>query len=273
MHIKQWVNEAAAQLSAVSQSPRLDAECLLAVWLQKPRSFLFAYPEYEFESDAQLNSFFTRRLSGEPLAYIVGHKEFWSLSFEVTPDVLIPRPETECLVEWLISEYQRPIKCADLGTGSGAIACALAHERADWEISATDLSPEALAIAIRNAKHLGCDQVQFYQGSWCHALPDQGYDVIVSNPPYIADTDDALEPHVRHYEPIKALIADRSGLSDIETIAAQARSYLTPNGAIVLEHGYQQAETVADILRQAGFERVINHQDFSDLPRFTVGHL
>ncbi len=273
MQLKLLLSQYAEILSSVSESSRLDAECLIAAWLNKPRSFLFAYPEHDVLPDPQLLHWMRRRQKGEPVAYITGHKEFWSLPFKVTPDVLIPRPETECLVEWLITEYQHPVKCADLGTGSGAIACALAHERPDWQIDATDVSPEAVGIAENNAEQLNLNRIRFYRGNWCDALPDHDYDVIVSNPPYIADSDSALEPAVRHYEPTAALIANDSGLSDIKAIAAQAKAYLKPQGVIVLEHGYQQAEAVADILRQAGFERVMNHQDFSDLPRFTVGHL
>ncbi|MDF1655461.1 MAG: peptide chain release factor N(5)-glutamine methyltransferase [Coxiellaceae bacterium] len=273
MQLKLLLSQYTEILSSVSESSRLDAECLIAAWLQKPRSFLFAYPEHDVLPDPQLLQWLRRRQKGEPVAYIVGHKEFWSLPFTVSPDVLIPRPETECLVEWLITEYQHPIKCADLGTGSGAIACALAHERPDWHIDATDLSQAALEIAEHNAEALGMSQVNFYKGDWCDALPSNDYDVIVSNPPYIADSDSALEPAVRHYEPLSALIANDSGLSDIKNIAKQAKAYLKPQGVIVLEHGYQQAEAVAEVLRQAGFEQVINHQDFSDLPRFTVGHL
>jgi release factor glutamine methyltransferase len=256
----------------------LDAACILSYVLKKDRSFLIAFSETVLsESEvSEFESLFQRREAFEPLAYIVGEKEFWSLPFKVSPDVLIPRPETECLVQWVLDNnpQDEPLNIADLGTGSGAIAIALAHECPDWQLFATDLSEEALAIAKENAAALGVTNVEFSQGRWCEALSSDlrdDLDVIISNPPYIADDDEAIEAHVKQYEPAIALFSDDEGLHDLETIADQARHFLKRGGWLVLEHGCTQSFAVGDGLDSLSYQDIECLQDYSGLDRFVVG--
>ncbi|MDR3492487.1 MAG: peptide chain release factor N(5)-glutamine methyltransferase [Gammaproteobacteria bacterium] len=261
-------------LAHSSASPRLDAEILLGHSLQATRSYLHAWPE-KVLSETQEDSFeqlLVRRSQGEPIAYLVGYKEFWSLKLKVTPAVLIPRDETELLVERVLELFaaETPRVIADLGTGSGAIALAIAKERPLWQIFATDLSKDALDVAQENAKRLGLANVFFSQGFWCNALPRQGFDAIISNPPYIAEGDRELEQQVADFEPLMALIAQKEGLQDIQQILREARGSLKSGGYLLLEHGYQQAKAVQDQLSQAGYEQIGLYQDLAGLDRVTV---
>lgn len=251
-----------------------DAEILLAHTLRVTRSYLLAFSERALSADefAEFQKLVERRVQGEPVAYLTGHKEFWSLDFCVTPDVLIPRPETELLVEQVLQKVQGEKKIiADLGTGTGAIALSLAHERPHWEIYATDASVAALAVAKLNAERLQCQQVQFRAGVWCSALPDLKFDAILSNPPYIAHDDPDIEDNTRRYEPSMALFANDEGLQAIEQIAKEARHYLLPNGYLMLEHGLHQALAVKNILEKFGYTQVDLHKDLAGLDRVTVG--
>jgi release factor glutamine methyltransferase len=262
----------ARAFSVVSDTPRLDAELLIAAVLQCSRAQVLAdtKPSLTRTQQQQLEHFIARRLNHEPMAYILGQKEFWGLTLTVTPAVLTPRPETEHLVEWILTRFSEneSLQVADLGTGSGAIALALASERPTWRIDATDQSEAALAVARCNAAHHQLSHIHFYNGHWCEALPAKRYDVIVSNPPYIADSD----PHLSQltHEPLSALTAGCDGLDALREIIMQSRKYLVESGHLILEHGYDQAAPVTQLLQQHGFTDIQTHRDFSNHPRFAT---
>lgn len=266
------VNQIAAQLAAVSDTARLDAELLVAAAVDRSRSWLFAHLEETLttEQRQQLQHLSTRRASGEPMAYILGYQEFWGLKFKVTPDVLVPRPETEHMIEWILTHFPShcPLTIADLGTGSGAIALAIASERPAWKIDATDQSLSALTIAKQNAAHHQLHNVSFYLGNWCAALPKNKYTLLVSNPPYIAGND----LHLRQltHEPLPALSPGPEGLEAIREIIAQAPQYLSDPGCLMLEHGYDQAVSVMRLLKQQEFTDVQSHHDLAHHPRFVT---
>jgi release factor glutamine methyltransferase len=250
----------------------LDAQLLLAAALSLPRSALLAHDADVLEprQASALDTLLARRARGEPLAYIIGRKEFWSLQLRVTPDVLVPRPETELLVERALHLLPaQDASVADLGTGSGAIALALASERPRWRITATDQSAAALAVAEGNACTLGLTNVQFAAGSWFEPLQSERFDLIGSNPPYIAAGDPALaDPALRH-EPALALASGATGLEALATLIAGAGAHLTANGWLLLEHGAGQQREVADLLVAQGFRHVRCHADLAGLPRMT----
>lgn len=257
-----------------SDSPRIDAELLVAHGLHQSRSYLYAYPEAVLaENDIKnLKDLLERRRLGEPVAYIIGVQEFWSIELEVTPDTLIPRPETEHLVEWILENFDNSQRCvADLGTGSGAIALALASERPDWIIHATDSSIAALNVAQNNAQRLGLDNIKFHVGNWCDALPKQHYDIIASNPPYISENDKHLNNLL--FEPRQALSSGAQGLDAIKTIATQAPNYLNPKSALVLEHGYNQAASIKQLLTSLHYQNVQSHRDLAALNRFITCYI
>ncbi len=212
---------------------------------------------------------------GEPVAYLIGYQEFWSLNFKVTPATLIPRPETEILVEQILKKFDTdcPVTIADLGTGSGAIALAIAHERPKWTIYATDISLPALKIAEQNAKNLHIANVKFHHGDWFNALPRQVFDAMISNPPYIAEDDLELSKDVSNFEPRQALIAGDKGLQDIQHIIQEGKNFLKSGGYLLIEHGYQQARHVAKLLKIAGYSDIILYHDLSGLDRVTQGRL
>lgn len=275
--IRQALQQAAESLRTLPHgSPELEAAVLLCHLLGKPRSFLYAWPDKMLskrESDS-FHNLINRRLRGEPIAHITGIREFWSLALMVSPATLIPRPETELLVERTLAHLQKissPM-LADLGTGSGAIALALASERPDCRVQATDSSAEALRIARENALNLGLSNVSFYPGNWFSALPvDTRYDLILSNPPYIPEQDPHLSQGDLPHEPSSALVAGHDGLSDIRTITAQAGAHLKPGGWLLLEHGFDQGPAVRDLYRQGGFNAIQTHQDLAGHDRITEG--
>lgn len=272
--IKQTLDNVQHQLAAISDSPLLDAEILLAHVLNVQRSYLYTYPERTLspEQQIQFNDLIKKRTQGQPIPYLTGHCEFWSLDLIVTPDTLIPRPETELLVELVLAQPNIPaLQVADLGTGSGAIALALAKERPQWTIYATDLSAVALKIAKINAERLQINNIIFCQGSWCEALPKSQFDIIVSNPPYVAKDDPFLQASVLTTEPISALIAEEQGLNDIYHIIDEARYYLKPRGCLLLEHGFSQAQAVQHKFLELGYTDVKSKRDFSGLNRVTTG--
>ena len=192
------VKQITLKLAAISTTPRLDAELLAAKILQRSRAWLFAHGEQVLTASQhqQLQDLAVRRHCGEPMAYILGHKEFWGFTLTVTPEVLVPRPETEHIVEWILANFPEypPLQLADLGTGSGAIALAIAAERPAWRVDATDISPQALAVARQNAENNAASNVNFFLGDWCVALPAKKYDLLISNPPYIASAEIAKVP-------------------------------------------------------------------------------
>ena len=258
------------------ESPALEAESLLAALLNKPRTHLFAWPE-ALLSESQQNqwqNWLERRLAGEPLAYILGRREFWSLEFEVGPQVLIPRSETETLVELALERLPSDSRGSllDLGTGSGAIAAAMAFERPLAKVVATDASEAALAMARRNFDRHGLGRVETRLGPWCQILKsDERFDLILSNPPYIAADDPHLEQGSLPQEPDLALVSGASGLDALEAICACAPVHLKAGGWLLLEHGYTQAQAVRQLLKVAGLREVQSWQDLSGILRISGG--
>lgn len=272
--IAQALSEAALQLSVVTTSSMLDAEVLLAHLLKVQRSYLYTYPErlLSLEEQTHFVELIKKRTQGQPVPYITGHCEFWSLDLMVTQDTLVPRPETELLVELALRKSNASTRwIADLGTGCGAIALALAHERPDWIIYATDSSLAALNVAKANALRLQIKNIIFCQGVWCAALPKILFDMLVSNPPYVAEDDAYLQQSVLATEPAAALFSGKDGLQDIQHIIHEARMYLKRGGCLLLEHGFSQGERVQSLLSKAGYAAVISQQDFSGLNRVTTG--
>lgn len=251
-----------------------EAALLLANVLGRSRTWLFAWPEFEPDSSqcARFRQLVDARGRGEPVAYLVGHREFWSLDLGVTPDVLIPRPETELLVEVALEHIAKDREChvADLGTGSGAIALALARERPHAQIIATDASTAALMVARANAQRLGIANVTFSQGDWCAALGAARFDLIVSNPPYIAVGDHHLQEGDLRHEPASALASGVDGLDAIRRIGMQAREHLLAHGWLALEHGWDQAARVRDLLAGHGFSDVRSVRDGNGHERVTL---
>jgi release factor glutamine methyltransferase len=260
-----------SQLQGRSTSAVLDAQLLLAHVLGRPRSALLAHPEQAVApaAAAAWQALIARAAAGEPLAYLIGAREFWSLALAVTPAVLIPRPETELAVERCLALLPDPgrHRICDLGTGSGAIALALASERPAWHITATDCSAAALHVAWSNAERLGLGGVELLQGDWLAALPGRSFELIVSNPPYVAAADPALSS-LRH-EPLPALCAGPSGLEALSALIMRAPTHLAPAGWLVLEHGAHQAQAVARALVARGYARVRCHRDLAGRDRVT----
>ncbi len=258
-----------------SDSAALDIDLLLSHVIGRSRSYLYAYPEYELDGDqcSQLDTLLERRCSGEPIAHLTGCSEFWSLPLKSTPATLIPRPDTECVVETLLQLFPQDQRCSvlDLGTGTGAIALALASERPRWDVTAFELNVAAVALAKENAQRLGLEHVCIVQSDWYSAATTERFDIIVSNPPYIEEGDPHLEQGDLRYEPRSALVAGADGLDDIRRIARDAGQYLRPGGILVLEHGYRQAQPVATELNRCGFEAIECRQDYGGNPRVSFG--
>jgi release factor glutamine methyltransferase len=266
--VKELIRASAESLRCVSSTPKLDAQCLLVHVLVKARSWLYAHPEYiatDHERD-KFEELIKRRLQGESVAYCVGSKSFYKLDLMVNHAVLVPRPETECLVEAVLLNHNETMKeVLDLGTGSGAIALALATERLKWRVTAVDQSQAALAVAKQNAVNNSCENVTFIQSSWFSAV--QGpFDVIVSNPPYIAEDDSHLDALT--HEPRTALVAPDNGLGDIKHILQHAQSFLKPGGCLYIEHGHQQADEIVNYAASQGYIEIKSHRDLSGQPRF-----
>jgi release factor glutamine methyltransferase len=260
------------RLGAVSESARLEAEILVARCIDMPRSYLFAHPEDTLDEFAveRLDDTIERRLAGIPMAYVTGSKEFWSMDLQVSPATLVPRPETELLVEHALREIPRKAEWAilDLGTGSGAIAIAIARERPGCDIVAIDASADALAIAQQNVRAHDLTNMSCMQGDWTAPVNDRMFHVIVSNPPYVAAGDDALT--ALRAEPDMALVSGSDGLDAIRTLASDCRPILIDGGLLLLEHGNQQRETVADILNSNGWRDIACIDDYAGQPRVTI---
>ena len=260
------------RLSVVSDSARLDAEILLCQTIDMPRSYLFAHPEDELD-DLTRDRFETlvrRRLDGEPMSYITGTREFWSRELLVSPATLVPRPETELVVELALREIPREAdwRILDLGTGSGAIAISIAGERPLCDVTATDSSAEALAVARENVRQADLANVICIEGNWTAPVNEQQFDIILSNPPYVREDDEALES-LRH-EPLSALASGEDGLDDMRILAADCPAILATDGWLMLEHGADQQDGVADILRAARWTQITCHNDLAGNPRVTV---
>ena len=273
LNVKDAIKETSQKLTSISETPHLDTVLLLEKVLKKSRASLFSYPDILLTTSQKkkIFAYVKRRLEGEPIAYILGEQEFWSLSLNVTSDVLIPRPETEMLVEWVLKNLSKDekLRIADLGTGSGAIGLAIAAERPHWIIDASDNSYKALKIAKMNAKRHKIGNCNFYYGEWCQALLRSDYHIILGNPPYIPDKDHHLK-RLQH-EPREALVGGPDGLSAIKIIISEARSYLINGGWLVLEHGFNQAEKISRLMKEAGYHTIICHKDLAGFPRMIIG--
>jgi len=250
---------------------RLDAEVLLAHTLDKPRAYLHAWPEAELSEEQALRfgDLVARRAQGWPVAYLTGHREFWSLDLEITADTLIPRPETELLVEraLVLLPAHDNLQVADLGTGSGAIALALAQERKPWTLCALDRSLSCTRVAQRNAKRIGVKNISFVNASWCDALADESFDAIVSNPPYVADRDPHLQQGDVRFEPVSALAAGTDGLDDIRVLVTEASRILKTGGLILLEHAAEQSKSIHNLLNSNDFIEIKTVRDLAGLER------
>lgn len=268
----------ADQLRSVSASAKLDAALLLAKVLQQPRTYLICHPQQVLtgQQKTEFLQFIDRRCQQEPMAYILGYQEFWSLSLRCSPAALIPRPESELLVEVTINlplykQHQNNTSphLLDLGTGTGALALAIAKEQPDWNITGVDNSPAAIDLAKWNRDQLKLHQVDFIMSNWFSALGVHAFDIILSNPPYIA----AEDPHLANliYEPQTALVAGDHGMADIEQIIRQAKNYLQPGGYLLLEHGYQQKLATARLLQQHGYQQIKQLKDMADNDRVSYG--
>ena len=264
----------AAELQSISDSARLDVELLLCRALDCQRTTLFAWPEKEL-SKPELESFdalLQQRLSGRPVAHLLGEREFWSLPLDVDESTLIPRPDTEVLVEAVLDlALPSDSKVLDLGTGTGAIALALASENPGWSLSAVDFSEAAVSLARRNRKKCGLDNVSVYQSDWFSSVADTGFHAIVSNPPYIDERDPHLSEGDVRFEPLSALVAGDSGFSDLQRIAEQARDYLISGGWLLMEHGFEQGKGLRERLRLLGYQSVATRRDYGGNERITCG--
>ncbi len=253
---------------------RRDAEILLAWCWRKTRSQLLVSPEARVPAEiaARFEDLRRQRAEGVPVAYLLGRREFWSLEFTVGPAVLVPRPETELLVQRVLTLVTAPsATVADLGTGSGAIAIALAHERPDWGISGTDVSPDALAVARENGARLAGGRVEWLSGNWYAALAGRRFDALASNPPYIAADDPVLDADGLRHEPRGALTPGGDGSGALVTLINGAPDHLNPGGWLALEHGSEQAETLRSLLVARGFTHVTSHRDLAGHERVTEG--
>lgn len=273
--IRDLLAAAEQQLTPTSESARLDAEVLLAHALGKNRSYLFAWPERAVGPDARaaFARAVQRRARGEPVAYITGEREFWSLRLKVTPDTLIPRPDTERLVELALERIPADEAglVADLGTGTGAVALAIARERPLAEIIATDRSERALAVARHNAEALGIANVRFRRQDWCQGFAPDSLALIAVNPPYVAEGDLHLTRGDVRHEPRQALASGPQGLDDLQRLLPQCLPCLRPGGWLLTEHGCDQAEAVAALFHGAGYRAVAQHRDLAGQSRVTLG--
>ncbi len=260
-----------------SPSPRVDGEWLLAAALDKPLSYLRTWPEREVPAEVaeRFAASLARRRQGEPVAYILGRQGFWSLELDVAPDTLIPRPDTELLVETALGllHGSAAARVLDLGTGTGAIALALASERPGWQVLGVDRVESAVALAERNRQRLDLRNVQFMRSDWFSALANERFALIASNPPYIPSGDPHLTQGDVRFEPRSALVAGDDGLDDIRLIVDQAPRHLEAEGWLLLEHGYDQAEAVRRLLVARGFDQVRSHTDLGGNPRVSLGRL
>ena len=267
---------ASSQLEDISDSASLDAEVMLLHVINKPRSYLYTWPEKSLEPEEvfEFKQMLAKRLRGNPIAHIVGEREFWSLPFRVNPTTLIPRPDTEILVETALNlPLAESAKVLDLGTGTGAIALSLAHERSEWQVCAIDKVDDAVALAKENRTNLKLEQVDVFQSDWFDAVECYDFNLIVSNPPYIDEEDEHLSQGDVRFEPQSALTAPLRGFADLFHIAESARDYLAPGGYLLLEHGYQQAIELREKLIELGYENVATVRDFGSNDRCTLGRL
>jgi len=264
------IRHAASQIGG--DSPRLDAELLLSFVTGLSRTSFRAWPERDIAEDKvqAFRKLVARRINGQPIAYLLGWQEFWSLPLDVSPSTLIPRPDTECLVETALSlELPQQAKVLDLGTGTGAIALALASEKPDWQILASDRIAEAVDLARTNSRNLGLP-ITVVQSHWFDQLPAGSFDLLISNPPYIPASDRHLSQGDLRFEPSSALVAGDDGLDDIRLLVKEGPSWLNSNGWMLLEHGYDQATAVRHLFAQAGWSNIETRQDYGGNDRLTL---
>ncbi|MDM7481895.1 MAG: peptide chain release factor N(5)-glutamine methyltransferase [Halomonas sp.] len=275
------LSQAAQRLAqAGSPTPRLDAEVLLGCAAQCSRTWLYTWGDRECPTweRARFEALVAARAQGQPVAYLTGEREFWGLRLATSPDTLIPRPDTETLVEVALSRAAAPVgRLLDLGTGTGAIALALASEKPGWQIIGADIRPGAVTLAERNADALGITNARFVLSDWLSAFvppaEEPPFDIIVSNPPYIAADDPHLSQGDVRFEPHSALVADANGMADLLHVIEAAKAHLAPGGCLAMEHGYQQAASVREALLAAGYQNVESVQDMGGHERVTLGHL
>ena len=273
LSVEQALVQAANAFCSISDTAKLDAQVLLLDILDKPRSFLFTWPDkiLSNEQQQQFDTFVARRLAGEPIAHIIGYREFWSLKLRVSPDTLIPRPDTETLVEAALNlSLSNTASVLDLGTGTGAIALALASEHPSWQVIGCDRIEAAVELAITNKTNLGLTNVSFVHSNWFSAFAGQKFDLIVSNPPYIEEDDPHLAQGDVRFEPLSALVAPCDGLADIITIIEKAKEHLKNNGYLLIEHGYDQAQQVSAIFTKMAYKRVTTIKDLGGNDRVTL---
>ncbi|MEK7222743.1 MAG: peptide chain release factor N(5)-glutamine methyltransferase [Pseudomonadota bacterium] len=275
--VSEVLQTAQRELQATSPTPRLDAEVLVMHVCSLNRSALITRGHHALTDDqlTRLETLIAQRRHGEPIAYLTGVREFWSLEFSVTPATLIPRPETELLVEKALAHVPRDAEwtIADLGTGSGAIALALAKERPHCRVIATDISPQALEVARSNAAKFNLTHVEFREGNWFEPLVDMKLDMIVSNPPYVRANDPHLEQGDVRFEPVQALAAGPEGLDAIRQIALSAREHLNPAAWLLFEHGWDQAAAIGRLLHQLGYRNIVCYPDLGGRDRITACRL
>lgn len=275
MNIRQTLQQASLHLTESSPSATVDAQVLLSHVLQCNSAHLLAWPEKEL-TDVQKETYeqlIQQRQQGIPVAHLTGKREFWSLDFSVNNSTLIPRPETETLVEFILTNFadREHLKLLDMGTGTGAIAIAVASEKPGWQIVASDVSDAALELARKNAHNHQCHNISFVKSDWFNNIPFHDFDIIVSNPPYIAADDPHLSQGDVRFEPKTALTSGSTGMDDIEQICLHAKDHLTKNGWLIVEHGYNQEQLLARCFTKNGFTQVTQQQDLSGHTRMSAG--
>ena len=276
MNIQQALHSSIKKLVATSPSATLDAQVLLCHILNCNRAHLIAWPEKEL-SPQQIDSFqklIKQRQQGSPVAHLTGQREFWSLNFKVNNSTLIPRPETETLIEFILDKFgeKKELTVLDMGTGTGAIAITLSSEKPDWKITASDISTAAITLAKENSIILNTKNITFLQSDWFTKIPQQTFDLIVSNPPYISIDDPHLAEGDIRFEPKSALTSGKTGMDDIEHLCSQAKNYLAKDGWLIVEHGYNQKSVVADCFTRNEYKNVSQRNDLAGHCRMTAGN-
>lgn len=273
--LKSALRNAALRLMKASPTPQLDAEILLCHVLKKNRAYLYAHGEQILETSSYqlFDSLIAKRFEGMPVAYLTHEREFWSLPLYVTSDTLIPRPETELLIELALQLINKKQNCSvlELGTGTGAISIALATEKPQWKILAADISKPALCVAKKNIERHQTNNITLIQSNWFQAISNQTFDLIISNPPYLAEHDPHQHQGDLRFEPKQALVSGQDGLDDIKKIIKASRNYLVPGGLLLLEHGYNQANDVTKYFIREEYHQVRSWQDTAGLDRVSAG--